>query len=210
MIARGVKPLLHISKIDRLIAELGLTSEEIYQTLERHITHFNYLLAQAQPPNATEEISVSVFDGSVSFGSSRYGWAFTLPQIARSFVVSNGSSYEKILPLLWGDNFFDRFSSKVVPYSHTANGKAIRFCSRVLLTPLIHIFKHFGPEYSVKTRMTDVQKKILTLCNVPMTDDQWSSFTTARERLTYFLSRWMPLKEAFAEQVLTHTKDSRL
>jgi len=74
----GVKPVLYINKIDRLIRELKLTDDQIRKKYTRIIKNFNTLVKRyAEIPFKTEW-QVSPADGNVAFGSALHKWGFTL------------------------------------------------------------------------------------------------------------------------------------
>ncbi|MFX1340800.1 MAG: GTP-binding protein [Promethearchaeota archaeon] len=74
----GVKPLLFINKVDRLIRELKLTDEEIRKKYTRIIKDFNTLLERYADPPFNKEWKVSPAIGNVAFGSALHKWGFTL------------------------------------------------------------------------------------------------------------------------------------
>jgi len=81
-LAERIKPVLHINKVDRGIDGLKLTGEALYQKFNQLVESFNALLATYQD-ETLGEVVLDPRKGSVSFGSGKQGWAFTLPQFAR-------------------------------------------------------------------------------------------------------------------------------
>ncbi|MFX1394846.1 MAG: GTP-binding protein, partial [Promethearchaeota archaeon] len=80
----GVKPVLFINKIDRLIRELKLTDEEIRKKYTRIIKDFNTLLGRYAEPPFNKEWKVSPAAGNVAFGSALHKWGFTLKILKNS------------------------------------------------------------------------------------------------------------------------------
>lgn len=80
----GVKPVLFINKVDRLIRELKLTDEEIRKKYIRIIKDFNTLIERYADPPFNEGWKVSPADGKVAFGSALHKWGFTLNIIEKS------------------------------------------------------------------------------------------------------------------------------
>ncbi|MHA2288745.1 MAG: GTP-binding protein [Promethearchaeota archaeon] len=74
----GVKPVLYINKVDRLIRELKLTDEQIRKKYTRIIKNFNTLVKRYADKQFKEEWQVSPADGNVAFGSALHKWGFTL------------------------------------------------------------------------------------------------------------------------------------
>jgi elongation factor 2 len=74
----GVKPVLYINKVDRLIRELKLTDEQIRKKYARIINDFNTLIERYADKPFKEEWQVSPADGNVAFGSALHKWGFTL------------------------------------------------------------------------------------------------------------------------------------
>ncbi|TFF89764.1 MAG: GTP-binding protein, partial [Promethearchaeota archaeon] len=80
----GVKPVLYINKVDRLIRELKLSDEEIKQKYSRIINHFNKLVERYADPQFKENWKVSPADGNVAFGSALHKWGFTVNILKKS------------------------------------------------------------------------------------------------------------------------------
>ncbi|MBN1803572.1 MAG: GTP-binding protein [Candidatus Lokiarchaeota archaeon] len=74
----GVRPVLFINKVDRLIRELKLSDEQIRKKYSRIINDFNKLIERyaGEPYNKTWK--VSPVDGNIVFGSALHKWGFTL------------------------------------------------------------------------------------------------------------------------------------
>lgn len=73
----GVKPILFINKIDRLIRELKLSDEEIKKKYIRIIKSFNTLLDRYADHPFNKKWKVSPLAGNVAFGSALHKWGFT-------------------------------------------------------------------------------------------------------------------------------------
>jgi elongation factor 2 len=74
----GVKPVLFINKVDRLIRELKLSDEQIRKKYTRIINDFNTLIERYADKPFIEAWKVSPVDGNVAFGSALHKWGFTL------------------------------------------------------------------------------------------------------------------------------------
>lgn len=74
----GVRPILFINKVDRLIRELKLTDESIRKKYTRIINDFNKLIERHAGTPFNNQWKVSPADGNVAFGSALHKWGFTL------------------------------------------------------------------------------------------------------------------------------------
>jgi elongation factor 2 len=72
-----VRPVLYINKIDRLIKELRLTSEQIQERIARIIRDFNQLIETYAEPQFKSKWKVSFADNTVAMGSAKDRWGFT-------------------------------------------------------------------------------------------------------------------------------------
>jgi elongation factor 2 len=50
--------------------------------------------------------------GNVAFGSGKDCWAFTVTKFARIYSKKFGMEFEKLMPKLWGDNYFNPATKK--------------------------------------------------------------------------------------------------
>ncbi|MFX1487863.1 MAG: GTP-binding protein [Promethearchaeota archaeon] len=80
----GVKPVLFINKVDRLIRELKLSDEEIKKKYIRIISAFNTLIERYAEHPFNKKWKVSPLAGNVAFGSALHKWAFTLKLLEES------------------------------------------------------------------------------------------------------------------------------
>jgi elongation factor 2 len=77
-LAERVRPVLFINKIDRLIKELRLTSDEVQKKLARIIRDFNNLIDIYGESQFKEKWKVDPAKETVAFGSALHKWGFTL------------------------------------------------------------------------------------------------------------------------------------
>ncbi|MFP4632609.1 MAG: elongation factor EF-2 [Halobacteriales archaeon] len=94
----GVKPVLFINKVDRLINELQEGPEELQQRLVDVIEEVNDLIRQVDEDRYSEGWRVKVEDGSVAFGSALYNWAISAPYMQKS-----GVGFEEVYDYNKGD-----------------------------------------------------------------------------------------------------------
>jgi elongation factor 2 len=84
-----VKPILFINKVDRLINELKVTSEQMQQRFIKIINEVNSLIKKMVPEEFKDDWVVKVEDGSVAFGSAYYNWAISYPYMQRTNINFN-------------------------------------------------------------------------------------------------------------------------
>jgi len=80
----GVKPVLFINKVDRLIRELRLSDDEIKKKYIRIIKSFNKLIDRYADHPFNKKWKVSPMSGNVAFGSALHKWGFNLNILEKS------------------------------------------------------------------------------------------------------------------------------
>lgn len=83
-ISEGVRPVLFVNKVDRLITELKLSAEAAADKILRVVESVNSVVALYAPEKA-RDFAVSFEAGTVGVGSGYYGWGFTLDTLAATF-----------------------------------------------------------------------------------------------------------------------------
>ena len=73
-----VRPVLFINKVDRLITELQLNTEQIEKKLAHIISTFNDLIELYGESPFKEQWKVDPAKDNVTFGAALHGWGFTL------------------------------------------------------------------------------------------------------------------------------------
>lgn len=100
-----VKPVLVINKFDRLIFELQLEPEEIYQRLEKMIDDVNCLIQEEEENKWVTPLNPST--GNVIFTSAYHNWGFNLQTFADFYATKNKNNNDNMTKLLWGDYYLD-------------------------------------------------------------------------------------------------------
>ncbi len=90
----GVRPVLFINKVDRLINELKVDEQEMQIRLARVIDKVNKLIKGMNEKMYNEGWKLDAAKGTVSFGSALYNWAVSVPYMKKSG-VSFKDVYEK-------------------------------------------------------------------------------------------------------------------
>jgi elongation factor 2 len=78
------KPVLFVNKVDRLINELKLPPEKVYERIDIIIAKVNELIKKVAPDDFTKNWRVSFEQGSVAIGSAKTGWAFTMETLKKN------------------------------------------------------------------------------------------------------------------------------
>ncbi len=78
------KPVLFINKIDRLINELKLDSNQMQEKFIKVITHVNKIIDQNAPPDKKEEWTIKVEKGNVAFGTAFNKWALSISSMKKN------------------------------------------------------------------------------------------------------------------------------
>jgi elongation factor 2 len=79
----GVKPVLFINKVDRLIKELKLPPEKMLERFTAIINQVNKIIRGLAPKEFKDAWTVNVQNGSVCFGSAKHRWALSIPYMKK-------------------------------------------------------------------------------------------------------------------------------
>lgn len=119
-----IKPVVCINKVDRALLELQIAKEELYQTFARTIESVNVIISMYKE-ESLGDVQVYPEAGTVAFASGLHGWAFTLRQFAKRYAKKFGVSQDKLMPKLWGDNYFNPKTKKWSTKAVDADGKPL-------------------------------------------------------------------------------------
>ncbi len=84
-----VRPVLFINKVDRLINELQVDSQEMQIRLGKVIDHVNKLIKGMNEEKYKAGWRVDAAGGTVAFGSALYNWAISVPFMKKSGIGFN-------------------------------------------------------------------------------------------------------------------------
>ncbi|HQN90755.1 MAG TPA: elongation factor EF-2 [Methanoculleus sp.] len=87
----GVRPILFINKVDRLINELKVNEQEMQIRLARVIDKVNKLIKGMNEKMYNEGWKLDAAKGTVAFGSALYKWAVSIP-----FMKKSGVSFKEV------------------------------------------------------------------------------------------------------------------
>ena len=82
-----VRPVLFINKVDRLINELKVTSEQMQQRFVKIISEVNALIKRYAPEEFKGHWTVKVDDGTVMFGSAYKKWGISIPYMKKTGIT---------------------------------------------------------------------------------------------------------------------------
>lgn len=128
----GVRPVLVLNKIDRLVLELQFSEEEIFTRCSSIVEEVNGIIATY---SVGTPVVLNPLNGSVVFAAGKSGWGFTLPQIAARYATLTGTSEKAVLNTLWGDVFYDEANKRWSRTNKGPRGFALRV-ARLLIASL--------------------------------------------------------------------------
>ncbi len=135
-----VKPVVVINKVDRALLELQVSKEDLYQSFCRTIESVNVIISTYNDP-VLGDVQVYPEKGTVAFGSGLQGWAFSLRQFATRYAKKFGVDKNKLMPKLWGDNYFNPKTKKWTTKATDADGKPLeRAFNSFVLDPIFRLF----------------------------------------------------------------------
>jgi elongation factor 2 len=108
----GVKPVLFINKIDRLLTELKVPPEEMMNRFIKIITDVNKIIQKYAPEPFKDEWLISPEKGNVAFGSAYNNWAISVPMMKRT-----GITFKDVYSAIERDDV--EFLKKNLPLVHT-------------------------------------------------------------------------------------------
>jgi len=191
-----IKPVLFVNKVDRFLLELQLDKEEAYQSFRKAIESVNVIISTYND-KLLGDVQVLPDKGTVGFGSGLQQWGFTLGRFASLYASKFGVPKDKLMPRLWGDNYFDAESKKWTTSSTSVSGKALprAFCQFVL-----------EPIYQLARSVMDGDKekitKMTTQLGVALTSEDWDQ--QGKALLKVVMRKFLPAAEAILEMIVIH------
>uniref|UniRef100_A0A8C0FC77 Tr-type G domain-containing protein n=1 Tax=Bubo bubo TaxID=30461 RepID=A0A8C0FC77_BUBBB len=211
--AERIKPVLMMNKMDHALLELQLEPEELYQTCQRTVENVNVIISTygEGETGPMGNIMIDPVIGTVGFGSSLHGWAFTLKQFAEMYVTKfaakgekaqlppaeHSKKVEEMMKKLWGDKYFDPATGKFSKSATSPNGKKLprTFCQRIL-DP---VFKIFDAIMNFKKEET---AKLIEKLDIRL--DIEDRDKEGRPLLKAVMRRWLPAGDALLQMITIH------
>jgi elongation factor 2 len=189
-----IKPVIIVNKVDRALLELQVSKEDLYQSFSRTIESVNVIIATYND-DSLGDVQVYPDQGTVAFGSGLHGWAFTLRQFATRYSKKFGVGKEKLMPKLWGDNFFNPKTKKWSTKSISAEGEQLeRGFNMFVLEPIFKIFD------AVMNFKKDLIAPILEKLEVHLTSEEKD--LEGKALLKTIMRKWLPAGDSLLEMIV--------
>ena len=198
-----IRPVLMINKVDRAFFELKHDPETIYQNFQRVIENANVIISTYQKSDMMGDCQVYPQNGNVAMGSALHGWGFTLNTFARMYAKRFGVEPKKLLPKLWGDNFFDAKTKKWTTDSTTENGTEMMraFCA-MILDPIMKLAN------SVLDNKKDIYVPMIAKLGIELKGDD--ADLLGKHLLRKVMQKWIMASEALLEMIIIHLPSPRI
>lgn len=193
-IAERIKPVLFMNKMDRALLELQLEQEDLYQTFQRIVESVNVIIAtysDEDGPMGNIQVHPSV--GSVGFGSGLHGWAFTLKQFAEMYADKFKIDPVKLMPKLWGDNFFNMKNKK---WQKSKESDNVRSFNQFVLDPIYKVFD------AVMNFKKDETEKLLGALKITLKGDDKEK--EGKQLLKVVMRTWLPAGNTLLQMIAIH------
>ncbi|KAM3183590.1 Elongation factor 2 [Hymenolepis weldensis] len=194
-IGERIKPILFLNKLDKALSTMGQDPESLYQHLSRVIENVNVIIAQfSEHDGPMGDVTVDPGKGTVGFGSGLQSWAFTLHTMASFYAKRTGMDPVKMLPRLWGDNFFNAAEKK---WRKSKTGKGdVRAFVHFILDPIIKIF------HAVQNEDKPMIEKMIAAVDVKLTSEERDQ--PAKVMLKTIMHKWLPAGDCLLEMICIH------
>lgn len=203
-----IRPVLFINKMDRLMTELAMNGEQIYQHILPIIDHVNEILSiyltdeQQEQQDAHQSWLVDPLKGTVAFGAGRDGWAFTLETFAEIYCQKYNCPKDVMLKKLWGDNFYDQAEKKwrCEPHKEVEENKRItlkRGFEQFIIEPIISIYR------TIKEGNSQSQlPKFLGVLGVNLSESELKLGNSQILRMV--MSRWLNAADNLLDMIIKY------
>ena len=197
----GIKPVLVLNKVDRLITEKKLNPLDAYLTLMQVLENVNAVIGQLFATDVMKEnednlesgledaddsdLYFSPERGNVVFASAYDGWAFDLSTFASIYSERLGFSQTVLQKTLWGDYYVNSKTKKIMKGA-SSKGKKPLFVSLIL--------ENIWALYDSIMVGKDTEKiqKIVNTLNIKVAPRDLRS-NDARQKLSAIFTQWLPL-----------------
>lgn len=213
----GLKPILVLNKIDRLILEWKLTPLEAYQHLSRVIEQVNSVIGSLYAGDRMEEdlkwrekgqledfvekddtdIYFAPEKNNVIFSSAYDGWAFSVNTFAAIYHRKLGFSHAVLSKTLWGDYHLDMKNKKIIP------GKKLKTSNHTKPLFVSLILEQIWALYDccMLNRNQDRIEKIIEKLGAKISQRDLRS-KEYRKVVNIIASQWIPLSHAVLGSVI--------
>ncbi|KLT45526.1 translation elongation factor 2 [Cutaneotrichosporon oleaginosum] len=185
-----VKPVLVINKVDRALLELQVSKEDLYQSFSRTVESVNVIISTYADP-VLGDVQVYPDQGTVAFGSGLHGWAFSLRSFAGRYAKKFGVDKAKLMPKLWGDNYFNPKTKK---WSKSADAGLERAFNMFVLDPIFRIFD------SIMNFKKDEIPKLLEKLEIKLSSDEKD--LEGKQLLKVVMKKFLPAGDTLLEMIV--------
>ncbi len=198
-----IKPIVMINKVDRAFFEVNHDPETIYQNFDNVIGNVNKIIATYEKHNIMGDCQVYPTDNNVAFGSAKQGWGFTLNTFARIYAKKFGFTPDKILPKLWGDNYFNKKANKWQKVSTVegSNEELSRCFCELVLKPIKELAE------SIMFEKKEVYETLLKKFDLDVKREEGQ---TNKKFLETVFQKWMNASDALLEMMILHLPSPRV
>ncbi len=207
----GIRPVLVLNKIDRLITETKLTPLDAYVKIGQVLEAVNAVIGQLFASDVMKknednlesgledaddsDLYFSPDRGNVIFASAYDGWAFDLDLFAGINAEKLGFSQDALRKTLWGD-YYVNTKTKMIVKGAAAKAKKPLFVSLIL--------DNLWTLYDAILVQKDSEKiaKIVDFLKikVPARDMRTND---AKQKLSAIFSQWLPLAKSLLKMVIS-------
>ncbi|XP_040563821.1 elongation factor-like GTPase 1 [Lepeophtheirus salmonis] len=203
----GIKPILVLNKMDRLILETQMSPLDAYVHLTQIIEQANAIIGELFSASVLEGEEALLDDaddsgiyfspdaGNVVFASAYHGWAFCINTFAQIYSKKLGFSDKVLSQTLWGDFYMNTKTQKIMK-------GALSKAKKPLFVQLI--LDNIWNIYETISRKDDVKlEKILSSLSLKVHQRDLRS-TDIKQRITAVMGQWLPLSKPVLDTVVSH------
>ena len=194
----GVKLVLVLNKVDRLINELRMEPMDAYKYLMGIIEHANAIISgfyfETYGSDQVEDEEQSYFfipeKGNVAFASAIDRWGFTLREFAKIYSKKMAFNPKALCSCLWGEYYYNPKAKKVVkkPFSPKAEPMFVQF----ILNPIWKLHNTI-----LNSKSQEKVAKMLEQVNVSVTQRELKYLQSdPMMTLQAAMNSWLPLDKS--------------
>lgn len=196
----NIKPILVINKIDRLVREVLLSTQEAACLLTKIIETLNSIIGSYSAQNeAFESWSFSPEAGNVVFCSALDGWSFRIQDFALIYAKKMGMNFNALCKCLFGEYFYDAKNRKVLKKG--ASDKAKNMFSQFILDNIWAVYENV---FMISSNEVELHEKVTSLCakmNLSIAEREFQ-FKDRKLLIRSIMSAWLPLYKSIFDVVV--------
>ena len=196
-----IRPVLIVNKVDRAFFELRHDAETIYQNFQRVIENANVIISTYQKSDMMGDCQVLPSTGNVAMGSALHGWGFTLNTFAKMYSSKFKIEPKKLLPKLWGDNYFTGKKWTTSSTSEEGTELTRAFC-QMALEPIMKL------AHNVQEGKKEIYEPLLTKLGIKLTSDE--SSLQGKLLVRKVMQKWIGAADALLEMIILHLPSPRV